>query len=266
MISIITPTYNSEKYLEKCILSILQQGCCEYEHIIVDGGSTDGTLSIIRKYEKLYPMKWISEKDNGMYDAIAKGFKLASGDIFCWLNSDDMYMPWTLRAVQIAMNHKDVKWIMGMPSNFNAEGICYLPLGEPIPISRWFIRKGWMENRKLWSIQQESSFWKRELYEQVGGLDQQYKLAGDYHLWKKFADVADLYMVDSVLAGFRIHEGQLSGNIEEYRAEIGKLSRIQAFMSKYNLYKKTYSFSLKLKRLFCGKKSLKCKIIRIERK
>lgn len=99
MISIITPTYNSEKYLEKCILSILQQGCCEYEHIIVDGGSTDGTLSIIRKYEKLYPMKWISEKDNGMYDAIAKGFKLASGDIFCWLNSDDMYMPWTLRAV-----------------------------------------------------------------------------------------------------------------------------------------------------------------------
>ena len=91
-------------------------------------------------------------------------------------------------------------------------------------------------------------------------------IAGDYHLWKKFADVADLYMVDSVLAGFRIHEGQLSGNIEGYRAEIGKLSRIQAFMSKYNLYKKTYSFSLKLKRLFCGKKSLKCKIIRIERK
>lgn len=265
MISIVTPTFNSEKYLENCILSIIQQTGCTYEHIIVDGGSTDNTLSIVQKYEGKYPMKWISEKDNGMYDAIIKGFNLASGDIYCWLNSDDMYMPWTLKTVQIAMNKREVQWIMGLPSNFNSEGVCYLPTGESIPIDRWFIRRGWMESRKLWAIQQESSFWKRELYEKVGGLDPRYKLAGDYYLWKKFAKIADLYMVNSVLAGFRIHSGQLSGNIEAYQEEIGKMNGIQEFMSNHDLYKKIYNVNLKFKKILYGKQSIKCKIIHVEK-
>ena len=100
LISIVTPTYNSEEYLEDCILSIKNQKARNFEHIIIDGGSTDSTLSIIRKYENTYPMKWISEPDNGMYDAIAKGFRLAKGEIYCWLNSDDMYMPWTCLAIE----------------------------------------------------------------------------------------------------------------------------------------------------------------------
>ena len=94
LISIVTPCLNSEEYLEYCIKSIMSQSYPNVEHIIVDGGSTDSTLDIIRKYEGRYNMRWFSEKDNSMYEAIINGFKLANGEIYAWLNSDDMYMPW----------------------------------------------------------------------------------------------------------------------------------------------------------------------------
>ena len=89
-ILIVTPCYNAERYIEYCIKSIKSQSYTNFEHIIVDGGSTDGTLDIIRKYEGSYNMRWLSEPDDGMYDAITKGFALSSGDIYAWLNSDDM--------------------------------------------------------------------------------------------------------------------------------------------------------------------------------
>ena len=122
MISIITPTYNSGAYLEKCIQSIVNQEFDDYEHIIVDGGSTDNTLAIIKKYESLYNIKWISEKDNGMYDAISKGFKMAKGDILCWLNSDDIYMPWTLKVVEHVFQNTDIDWCTGVPTQINENG------------------------------------------------------------------------------------------------------------------------------------------------
>ena len=103
-VSIVTPTYNSEEYLEKCIQSIMGQSHTDYEHIIVDGGSKDRTIEIIKKYENQYNMIWISEPDQGMYDAIAKGFRMATGDILCWLNSDDFYMPWTLKEVSTILD------------------------------------------------------------------------------------------------------------------------------------------------------------------
>lgn len=110
MISIVTPTYNSEQYLEDCIQSIMKQRYKDYEHIVVDGGSSDGTIDILKKYENQYPLRWISEKDRGMYDAIRKGFKMARGDIFCWLNSDDMFMPWTLQVVGKVMKNSRVQY------------------------------------------------------------------------------------------------------------------------------------------------------------
>ena len=102
--SIITPCYNSEKYLEECIKSIMSQKYKDFEHIIVDGGSTDGTLDILKKYERLYNMRWISEKDDGMYDAINKGMRMANGDVLSWINSDDVYHPWTLFSVNKIMS------------------------------------------------------------------------------------------------------------------------------------------------------------------
>lgn len=92
-ISIVTPVFNAEKYIERNIRSVMNQNYTNYEHIVVDGGSTDNTLDVAGKYKDRYPMVLISEKDNGMYDAICKGFNIATGNIFAWLNADDTYYP-----------------------------------------------------------------------------------------------------------------------------------------------------------------------------
>ena len=221
-ISIVTPTYNSEEYLEKCILSIKGQSYTNFEHIIVDGGSTDGTLDIIKKYENTYPMKWISEPDEGMYDAINKGFLMASGDIYAWLNSDDFYFPWTFQVVSTVFENKKIEWLTGMPSNTKKYGTCeitYQLPNLPTVYCTPLIRKGVYDGRTMYFVQQESCFWSRKLWEQVGGLDKTYKLAGDYFLWRKFAHRARLFTVHCNLASFRIHDNQKSEDIETYFRE-----------------------------------------------
>jgi glycosyltransferase involved in cell wall biosynthesis len=104
-ISIVTPSFNSAKYIEDCIKSVLNQNYPNFEHIIVDAGSTDGTIEIIKKYPHL---KWISEPDEGQSDALNKGFKIANGDIIGWLNSDDVYLPSTFKKVVDIFNSEEV--------------------------------------------------------------------------------------------------------------------------------------------------------------
>ena len=163
--------------------------------IIVDGGSTDGTLDIIRRYE-------------GMYDAIIKGFKHATGDIFAWLNSDDMYMPWACEVVASVMSKTSVKWCTGIPSVYNERGVQFgLPKRVPV-YPRRYIRLGYMDGRVSGFIQQESTFWAKELWDKCGMVIKGYKMAGDFHLWKEFAKYESLVTVDSVISGFRVHAGQ----------------------------------------------------------
>ncbi|MEG8988161.1 glycosyltransferase family 2 protein [Ignavibacteria bacterium 4148-Me] len=104
-ISIVTPSFNSAKYIEDCIQSVLNQNYPNFEHIIIDGGSTDGTIEILKKYPHLI---WISEPDEGQSDALNKGFKMASGDIIGWLNSDDVYLQETFNKVINELNNSDV--------------------------------------------------------------------------------------------------------------------------------------------------------------
>lgn len=124
-ITIVTACYNSEEYLEDCIRSIKNQTYDNLEHIIVDGKSTDHTLEIIKKYENCYNMRWISERDNGMYDAICKGSHMGTGEICAWLNSDDMYLPWACELVANVMSKTDIQWCTGIPCHYTEECIAY---------------------------------------------------------------------------------------------------------------------------------------------
>lgn len=248
-VSVITACYNSEQYIEDCIRSIMGQTYDNVEHIIIDGGSCDRTLSIIQKYDGKYNMKWISEKDEGMYDAICKGFAMATGEIFAWLNSDDMYMPWACEIVAKVMEQTDVQWCTGIPCHYTERGIAYnIPRVTPV-FPQKLIAKGYMDGRVASFLEQESMFWSKELWNKSGNIIRQYKIAGDFHLWKKFAKYEKLITLDSVISGFRIHEGQKSENRDKYYAEVGELTPIGKIWEKtrvidcylriYSLFSKT---------------------------
>lgn len=220
-ITVVTAVYNGAEYIEDCLKSIMNQTYTNFEHIVMDGGSTDNTVEIIKKYEKLYNVKVYSKKDNGMYDAIANGFDLATGDILCWLNSDDMFMPWAFEVMQQVMSKTDAQWCMGYPSYWFNNDInrCQYRIST---YSKKWIKKGYHDGRILPFIQQESTFWTKELWiKSNGALIRNYKIAGDYQLWKNFAKYESLYTINSVISGFRHHEGQKSENKEKYYAEVG---------------------------------------------
>lgn len=200
-ISVITPSYNQGRYLEACIESVHGQGYPNLEYIIMDGGSQDGSVEIIRKYEK-HLTYWQSQPDEGQYHAINEGFRRSTGEIMTWLNSDDMFHPDAFRKVaEIFQQRPEVEWVMGRPNGFNEQGeqawiFDYLP--------RWSREKYLNREYKNPYIQQEGTFWRRSLWVQAGAtLDTQWDLAGDLELWARFFRHALLYTLDAMLAGYR---------------------------------------------------------------
>ena len=179
-VSIITPTYNSQKYLEDCIQSVIKQGYKNIEHIIIDGKSQDDTISIIKKYER-HIAQWVSETDRGMYDAINKGIKMATGDIIGILNSDDMLgSEDVITEIVNAFETKKVGAVYG-DLNFvvaeNTEKVFRIWKGKPYKRSRF--KFGWMPAHPTFYI-------KRSLVEEFGGYESHYFSAADYEFMARY--------------------------------------------------------------------------------
>ena len=200
-LSLVTPSYNQGVYLEECIDSVLSQSYPNLEYIIMDGGSTDNSVEIIKKYEK-YLTFWQSRPDGGQYAAIKEGFRKTKGQIMTWLNSDDKFHPNAFLTVAgVFMLRNDVEWISGRLNTLNEQGeqlwICeYL-----IPWARSkYLKKKFMDP---W-IQQEGTFWRRQLWERSGSsIRADLEFAGDLELWTRFFRYSQLYAVDTLLAGYR---------------------------------------------------------------
>jgi hypothetical protein len=211
-ISLVTPVFNSAKYIEQTIKSVLVQNYPNLEYFIIDGGSTDGTLDIIQKYESQIS-GWISEPDNGMYDALNKGFARTSGEIMGWISATDKLHSGGLLVVGSVFRDMppDIEWITGRATWFSDEGMTIGVLDLP-HWSRFRFLAG--ANRY---IQQESTYWRRSLWERAGSrTESSCRNGADFELWVRFFRHAKIYPVDALIGGFRMHGDSLGlTNLEE---------------------------------------------------
>jgi glycosyltransferase involved in cell wall biosynthesis len=200
-VSIVTINYNGAQYLEACILSVISQEYPNLEYIIIDGGSSDQSIKIIKKYQKFITY-WVSEPDNGMYHALQKGFDKSTGEIMAWLNSDDLYHPKSLFIIaEFFSQNNEIDWVMGCPTGFDSQGRSFQGSGDIYPA--WSKFRYYNYDYK-W-IQQESTFWRRSLWEKAGSIfNLQLRYAGDGELWLRFFRHALLYCIPYFIGGFRV--------------------------------------------------------------
>jgi len=221
-ITLITPVFNQEVYLEETILSVLNQGYPNLEYIIVDGASTDRTVSIIEKYSANLS-SWVSEKDNGLYDALQKGFQRSTGEIMGWLNADDILHRKSLFTVaDIFENNRELNWLQGYPTVIDATGRIVDHRKQRSSKYSFYLKS----YRDGVFIQQESTFWRRNLWEKAGAeISRKYKYAGDFELWMRFFRYADLVETDALIGAFRMrNSGQLSVvHYDEYLSECDRI-------------------------------------------
>ena len=243
-ISIVTPNYNYGHFIEATLRSVLNQDYADLEYIVLDDGSTDGSVDTIRRYADRLT-HWETAPNAGQYKTLTRGFAMSTGEVLGWLNSDDMHLPWTLHAVaDIFTRFPDVQWISTLQlGHWDWAGYC---LG--FSPCQGYSREAFLDGRYLAPeaddprgvppanreyIQQESTFWRRSLWEKAGGyVSQEFGSAGDFELWARFYRHAELIGVDIPLAGFRHQRAQQTSQmgryagycmpaIEAFRAEAG---------------------------------------------
>jgi glycosyltransferase involved in cell wall biosynthesis len=175
-LSIVTPTLNVGRYLEACLGSVAAQECTNFEHIVVDGGSMDGTVGLLSSWDA-HPVRWVSEPDRGQGHAINKGFAMARGDIVAWLNADDLYEPWTVRrVVHHFESSKELEFLYGLAIVIDASGAFVRVAPQPRPQLTDLYRFSPF-------LHQPAVFFRRSLVERFGPLDESLIYAMDYEYW-----------------------------------------------------------------------------------
>lgn len=195
--TIVTPSFNQAHYLEETIRSVLDQGYPNLEYIVVDGGSKDNSVEVIRKYEK-HLAWWVSEKDKGQTEALNKGFARATGDVLGFINSDDTLTPGALNYAAKYFQQGE-KWVVGWVEFLEADGDNFPQVWHDYErVADWFVTN---------PIPQQGTFWTRDLWTQFGGFRDDLQLVFDYEFWLRLRFKAKVLpkTVRRCLGTYRLH-------------------------------------------------------------
>ncbi len=227
-ISIVTPSYNQGEYIEETILSIINQNYPNLEYIIIDGGSTDGTVDIIRKYEK-HISYWVSEPDNGQSHAINKGLSKATGQVFNWLNSDDLLAENSLKTIGENFLNSNIGILCGYCRIFEDK------TNKEVYHYRMGIKKTFEETILEHQVNQPATFYNLNVIKQLGAINEEYTYVMDLELWFRYLlrfGLTSIKLIDDTLAHFRVHaQSKTIGQVSEMALEECRLY--------YTLAKKT---------------------------
>jgi glycosyltransferase involved in cell wall biosynthesis len=199
-ITVVTPSFNQGRYIEETIRSVLLQGYPNLEYLIIDGGSTDDTLTVVHRYEP-WITKWVSEADEGQADAINKGFALSTGELLCWLNSDDLFYAGHLHRMAAAfVDHPDVDFIFSdIDVGPAPESVTSILRGQLIPFAE-------MVRTLDVPIPQQCSMWRRRAWDSLGGLDPRWQVVLDREYFLRLVEHCRSLYIPGSGGFFRQHE------------------------------------------------------------
>jgi GT2 family glycosyltransferase len=229
-ITVITPSFNQADFIEETLRSVLLQGYPALEYLVIDGGSSDGSVEMIRRYEPWLAF-WESEPDRGQAHAINKGFARATGTILAWLNSDDTYLPGALATIASAFQRAPAARLVYGAAYFTDEAGRVVDRYEGRPLG-----PGWrrLQYWKGWGIPQPAVFFDRRLLAEHGGLDESYHYALDYEWLIRVSRQAPFLCLSEPLATYRMWAGSKTGDWEankhRFFAECRRANRMHAPM------------------------------------
>ena len=210
-ISIVTPSFNQADFIESTIESVLSQKG-DIEYFVIDGGSTDRTIEILKKYKKKYKnFHYVSEKDDGQSDAINKGLKMCTGDIMAYINSDDVYEPGAFEKVHAFFkNNPDIYWGYGHYSIINEKD---RPIRKFFSKYKNFAGRSYSYSKllRINIVPQPSTFWRKEIYAEFGGFDKEHHLVMDYEYWCRIGKKYPAKQIKHPTAQYRFYTDSKSG-------------------------------------------------------